>query len=403
MKYHAVLIYSLVEALQDIFEHGFYADKVIERQFKKNKKWGKRDRQFMAETIYDMTRYWRRLGAYDGQEWIPKNYFLRWAVYEYWKNKNDVTGFLKEKIKEAQFEDIDLHQCINQRLLPQEEVSVSDWLYETMTENYKNEAHSVLNALNNQAAVYLRTNFLKTDRDTLILKLKSEDFDVEVAKQTDEGIKLVNRKNVFITEAFKRGDFEVQDIASQKVAHLLAPKPGERVADMCAGAGGKTLHLAALMQNKGTLLASDVHSKKLEQLKLRARRAGVSNLRIQLVENSKDVKKHQQMFDAVLIDAPCSGSGVIRRNPDTKWKFGAEDLESLLKTQSEILDNYSKLVKSGGRLVYATCSLLTQENEVQVENFLKAHPQFKLKQELHCRPDLADEDGFFAALMVKTP
>ena len=179
---------------------------------------------------------------------------------------------------------------------------------------------------------------------------------------------------------------------------LLDPKSGERIADMCAGAGGKTLHLAALMKNKGSLLAADVSERKLEELKKRAARAGVSNLKVQLIENSKSIKRHAESFDGVLIDAPCSGSGVIRRNPDSKWKLSEEELLQRLKTlQAEILKSYSRLVKPGGRLVYATCSLLGEENMEQVEAFLKENPQFSIEGEpLLTRPDHLSEDGFFA-------
>jgi 16S rRNA (cytosine967-C5)-methyltransferase len=171
---------------------------------------------------------------------------------------------------------------------------------------------------------------------------------------------------------------------------------------MCAGAGGKTLHIAALMKNKGSLLACDISEKKLLELKTRAIRAGVSNLRVLHIEGTKSIKRLYDTFDAVLIDAPCSGTGVIRRNPDSKWKMTEEELERLKGIQSEILKLYSKLVKPGGRLLYATCSLLAGENSNQIDGFLNEHSEFERKGDaLTTRPDLDGADGFFAQLMIK--
>lgn len=400
MNWHLVLIKALTATLKSVFEDGFLADKVLERAFKNNKKWGKRDRQFLAETTYDMVRWWRRLAAYDKQAWIPKDYMLRWAFFEAWKNGADAVQFLEsKKIDLGMSFDQIKEQVEKSPLSPREQVSFPDWLFEKIEKEYGTEAVGLMTKLNDPAPVYLRVNFLKASWSQARIRLKEEGVDAIAASDVETALKLTARKNVFVTPSFKDGFFEVQDLASQRIAPFLQPQPGERVADACAGAGGKTLHLAALMKNKGTLLASDISPKKLEQLKLRARRAGVSNLRIQLVESSKDIKKHYQAFDAVLIDAPCSGSGVLRRNPDSKWKLTEKNFSELLETQKNVLEDYSKWVKPGGRLVYATCSLLSEENQKQVEAFLKAHPEFELKDSFHRRPDWEDEDGFYAALL----
>jgi 16S rRNA (cytosine967-C5)-methyltransferase len=402
MKYHAVLVKALVQALKDIFENGYYADKVIERNFRLNKKWGKRDRQFFAETIYEMTRWWRLLAAMDGQSWIPENYYLRWAVYEMWKKQNDLTEFLVKKVPEAKFENINLKLFLQKTLSEDDQLSFSDWFIEKIKTDYPEDFKEILKSLNKPASVILRANYLKNDTPTLKSKLNEEGIETNTVEEEDQALVLTERKNVFSTNSFKEGRFEVQDVASQKVAKLLDPKPGERIGDLCAGAGGKTLHIAALMKNKGSIVAFDVHPRKLEQLKLRARRAGVSNLRMELIESTKNIKKHAEKFDAILIDAPCSGSGVIRRNPDSKWKFKAEDLEEVMKIQSDLLANYSKMIKPGGRMVYATCSLFKEENEKQIEKFLSQHPEFKIISSLHCRPDIADQDGFYAVLLQKS-
>lgn len=396
--WHFVLIQALAQNLRSIFEEGYYADKVLERSFKNNKKWGKRDRAFLAETTYDMVRFWRLLSAYDEQGFIPKNYYMRWAYYEAWKNKKDAFMFLKSKDHDLGITYSEIERILKTFIAsPEEEVSYPDWLCKKLPT-------PVLKALNAPASVCLRTNTLKTKREDLVKNLTEEGMELAISDDTDlpQALTLKVRKNVFATNSFKDGFFEVQDTASQRVGPLLNPKPGERIADVCAGAGGKTLHLSALMQSKGEVLAGDVHEKKLEQLKLRARRAGASNIRIQLFANSKDYKKHYGKFDGVLIDAPCSGTGVIRRNPDTKWKLHEEELEKLKALQQEILENYTKFLKPKGRFVYATCSLLKEENEDQIEIFLKKHPEFKLEKSFHRRPDLHNEDGFYAALVIKS-
>ena len=181
-----------------------------------------------------------------------------------------------------------------------------------------------------------------------------------------------------MTDIFKKGLFEVQDASSQLVAEFLDVKEGMRVVDTCAGAGGKTLHLASLMKNKGNIIALDIYKSKLKQLKIRAKRNGVHNIDIRPIESSKTIKKLKEKADRVLIDAPCSGIGVLKRNPDAKWKLQEKFIEDIKKTQAEILDKYSQIVKKGGKMVYATCSILPSENEEQINKFLKQHPKFKL-------------------------
>ena len=208
--------------------------------------------------------------------------------------------------------------------------------------------------LNEQADVILRVNTLKTTRE----KLKSDLFDLDI--ETEElakypnALKLAERGNVFTTEAFQNGHFEVQDASSQLVAEYLQVEPGMRVVDTCAGAGGKTLHLASLMENKGQIIALDIYDNKLKELKRRAKRAGAHNIEPRHIDSTKVIKKLYDKADRVLIDAPCSGLGVLRRNPDSKWKMQPEFLDKIVKTQQEILRNYSKIVKPGGKMVAAT-------------------------------------------------
>ena len=185
------------------------------------------------------------------------------------------------------------------------------------------------------------------------------------------------------------------------VAAYLEPAPGMRVVDACAGAGGKTLHLAALMQNKGQLIAMDIYESKLKKLKVRARRNGVHNVDTRLIDSTKPIKKLHNKADRVLIDAPCSGLGVLRRNPDTKWKLQPEFLEHIRKTQQELLTKYSKMVKPGGKLVYATCSVLPSENQNQVQQFLESQSEFEFVSDQKILASTSGYDGFYMALLAR--
>ena len=256
---------------------------------------------------------------------------------------------------------------------------------------------------NKQADVILRVNTLKTNKSDLILKLESEDIYAEEIENYPSALKLKERANVFRTEAFKLGWFEVQDASSQMVAEYLDVKPGMKVVDTCAGAGGKTLHIASLMENKGQIIAMDIYESKLKKLKIRARRNGVHNVELKVLETTKPVKKLYGKADRVLIDAPCSGLGVLRRNPDAKWKLEPEFLDRIRKTQEDVLNRYSKMVKPGGKMVYATCSVLPSENQNQVDKFLTSDSgkDFKFVKDKKILASEFGYDGFYMALLER--
>ena len=197
------------------------------------------------------------------------------------------------------------------------------------------------------------------------------------------------------------GFFEVQDAVSQMVAPFLNVSPGMRVVDACAGAGGKSLHLATIMKNKGKLISLDIGAPKLEELKKRTRRAGVSIIEPKLVDTTKVIKRLHGTADRLLLDVPCSGLGVLRRNPDAKWKTSAADIERVKQQQSEILVKYSPILKPGGIMVYATCSILPSEGESQVRNFLSNNPNWSLIAEKRYSPDIYEGDGFYMAQLKK--
>ncbi len=209
------------------------------------------------------------------------------------------------------------------------------------------------------------------------------------------------RQNIFTRQQFKDGLFEVQDAGSQLVAPFLRVEPGMRVVDACAGGGGKTLHLAALLQNKGRIIAMDTEGWKLEELKKRARRAGASNIETRVIESSKTIKRQESSADRLLLDVPCSGLGVLKRNPDAKWKLSLESIENVKLTQLKIINDYSVIVKPGGMMVYATCSLLPSENERQVEKFIaEKGDKFELVEQQTLLPS-EGFDGFYMALIKR--
>src|SRR5690606_15110676 len=249
--------------------------------------------------------------------------------------------------------------------------SIPDWLDELGEKELGKAVWTKeIAALNEQADVILRVNTLKTTKEKLQSELFDIDIETEFIKDYPHALKLKERTNVFTTEAFQNGLFEVQDASSQLVAEFLNVQPGMRVVDACAGAGGKALHLASLMENKGQIIAMDIYDNKLKELKRRAKRNGAHNIEPRHIDSTKVIKKLYDKADRVLIDAPCSGLGILRRNPDAKWKLQPEFLENIKKTQQEILQQYSRMVKPGGQMVYATCSILPSENKKQVETFL---------------------------------
>jgi 16S rRNA (cytosine967-C5)-methyltransferase len=257
--------------------------------------------------------------------------------------------------------------------------------------------------LNQPAPVFLRINTLKADSVESVQKaLESEGIETSLVQGVPSALVLQRRQNVFATEAYKSGLFEMQDAASQHVAPFLGVKAGDRVIDACAGAGGKTLHLSALMQNKGTLIALDITDWKLEELKKRASRAGCDNVETRKIDSTKTIKRLHDSADAVLLDVPCTGSGTIRRYADAKWKIDEEELQQLHHAQREILEQYAKMVKPGGHLVYATCSVFPSENQKQIQWALEGPLKgWELKDEFVNLPQDTNFDGFYAAKLIR--
>lgn len=396
------MVFAVIDGLDLIFNEGEYADKVVQKVLKIDKRWGKRDRGFIAETIYEMVRY-KRLYAEIADVRAPyrrQDLFRMWAVWAVLKgielpDWKQIEPTPERRIK-GKFDELSKIRKFRE--------AVPDWI-DALGEKALGDKlwTTELAKLNEPAEVILRTNTLKTTKEKLRKTLLEEGIDVEPIKGYASALRLPERANVFQTEAFKKGYFEVQDASSQLVAEMLDIKPGQRVVDTCAGAGGKSLHLAALMQNKGQLIAMDIYGSKLKELKRRARRNGAHNIETREITSTKVFKKLYNSADRVLIDAPCTGLGVLRRNPDSKWKMQPEFLEKIIKVQYDIIRSYSKIVKTGGKMVYATCSILPQENIDQVTSFLASDEgqNFSLVKEKKVYASKSGYDGFYMALLEK--
>lgn len=398
-RLHPNLVRACILGLRQIFAEGKHADSIVNNLLKSNPKWGSSDRKFIAETIYDMVRWWRKLWYLADKEpslheaglWrLCGVYFITKDMrLPEWKEFSDINQAVVLQ-REAKAESV--------RVIRE---SIPDWL-DTLAEGELGEVwDKEIAELNRQAHFIIRANTLKTTRNILQEELRKDNTETSVIPNHPDALLVEERKRIFTTESFQNGWFEVQDASSQEVAYFMDLKPGMRVIDACAGGGGKSLHCAALMQNKGRIISLDIFEWKLKELKRRAKRAGVSIVETRLIESSKTIKKLGESADRVLIDAPCSGLGILKRNPDIKWKLNMDSLENIKREQAKVILDYSVMVRKGGKLIYATCSILPSENEKMVAHFLSEHPNFKLVNEKKVMPSDYGFDGFYMAMMER--
>ncbi|HEY6163180.1 MAG TPA: RsmB/NOP family class I SAM-dependent RNA methyltransferase [Bacteroidia bacterium] len=399
MKFYKNLCEAVIRSLQSVFFEGRYADKVIEYTFKHNKKLGARDRRFIAENTYDMIRWWRLLCDVSKVREVTDaagiwKLFGTWCILNEWELPEwpQLKGLDKEQILES---------YARLRKIRRVRESVPDWMDELVSRELGERVwERELHALNEEAKVVLRVNTLKTSLKELQKKFEELEILCEPLPEVKNALVMGQRKNVFRYPEFKEGFFEVQDASSQQVGLYLDVKPGMRVIDACAGAGGKTLQLAALMENKGKIIAMDPEQWKLDELKKRARRAGAGNIETRVLDSGKVVKRMENSADRLLLDVPCSGLGVLRRNPDAKWKLSPEFIQKVKNEQESILNEYPVMLKKGGVMVYSTCSILPSENHLRVQEFLSGHPDFELLREDTLLPSQGF-DGFYMAAMRK--
>ena len=355
------------------------ADKQMESYFRQHRDLGVRDRGFVAETVYGCLRRRRFLEHVLNNDTAasPEAMVAAYALA--------VQGRSARNLEEIGFSDdvrtlaARIRSLDRARLPVPVRTDLPDWLAERLLAQFgEAETIALADALNRPASLDLRVNTLKATREQVQACLLQEDYTSEPTPFSPAGLRRHERTPLFKTKCFQQGWFEVQDEGSQLLSLLVEPKRHERIVDFCAGGGGKTLHLGALMANTGTLYAFDIAHSRLDKLKPRLKRAGLDTVRTQVIEHERDrrVRRLYGKIDRVLVDAPCSGTGTLRRNPDVKWR--ELNLSELVAVQQRILAAASELLKPGGRLVYATCSLLREENDAVVEQFLGGHPDFTI-------------------------
>jgi 16S rRNA (cytosine967-C5)-methyltransferase len=389
------LLKTAAAGLKRVFTDGQYAEQVLERLLASDSRLGSRDRKFIASVFYDLVRFRRHLEELEERQPLakPDDWFLKvclWLVHQGQDlgHIKETTGWDLEKIR------------LPLSLSGAAGVSVPDWLWEHGMAELPDRWEKELHALNQQAPVYLRVNTLKINPEELVSVLAGEGIEAKLVPGHPDALEMEGRTNVIRLGSFRKGLYEVQDAASQRIAPFVQPEEGQLIIDACAGAGGKTLHLAALSHDKARIVAMDVEGWKLEELKKRASRAGLKSVETELIRGNKTLKYWEGKADRLLLDAPCSGLGVLRRHPDSKWKLNPEAIEEVMETQAEILHRYCRMLKPGGILVYATCSLMPGENDRQVAEFLEEHPEFQLEEMDRTWPS-EGWDGFFMARMRK--
>lgn len=418
-------ILATQEILEEFEREKSPLDKICHHYFKSRRYIGSQDRRMISNMVYDVMRKKALLGYWAlqvGLEDTPRSQLLVYnrkaqldeLYIERSYHPSPLTPQERKSLK-------DLPETLQDHSLPDHiKYAYPEWvdshLHQAFPENFAEE----LEALSKPGSFDMRVNSLKANREEMQKSLFKQGFETQSMSYSPFGFRSVKRLPLDQTTEYKNGCIEVQEEGSQLISLLVDPKPGQQVLDFCAGAGGKTLLLSALMKNKGHIIATDTHSKRLENCKKRLKRAGCENAQCKLIDSENDsfLQEKQNFFDRVLVDAPCSGSGTWRRNPDLKWRFTEDDLKELCLKQRRILAAAAPLVKPGGRLIYATCSLFFIENEQQIMDFRENHVHFNLEKAPEilqtsinkqvCRgnymkltPYQQGTDGFFVAVLTK--
>jgi len=391
-------LFLLSEAVRRFEVEPGFADKILQRLFLEKKGLNNRDRGSVSEMFYDLLRNKRLLESgmnFNGYKPIERAYLLA-SAYILWRQIQ-----LPKRLELPRF-NIPAYLsrvAANAEANPAIRYSVPDWLFDLGKAELGDRWERELEALNSSPMQSLRVNTLKTTVADLQQRFADQGINCTKAPGVNTGLVMSRKGNLFSTPEFHEGLFEFQDISSQQVAELLSPKPGMVVVDACAGNGGKTLHIAALMENKGRLVAADNLAYKLSTLRRRAQRAGVSIIESLDASAPDAFAALLGKVDRLLLDVPCTGTGVWRRNPEARWLMKDNALDDLHIQQKEILNSYSEMVKPSGEMVYSTCSILPSENRLQVEAFLAQNSNFKLVKDIQLYPSETEGDGFYMALL----
>jgi 16S rRNA (cytosine967-C5)-methyltransferase len=418
MRLPPAILGNTEEVLREILRFTAPADVTLSRYFKDHPRLGGRERGAVAEAVYAVLRNKSFFTDFAGAGRAATMRRLTLLGMAEAVGVESLGGLTEE---ETEF--LGRMEKIDRSLLPPTmQANLPQWLFDKLVAQYgEQETMELAAVLNTPAPLDLRVNSIKANRDDVVAELAKAPIVAEPMPYAPLGLRLHKKPALQNLPLFKEGAIEVQDEGSQVLAQLVGARRGEMVVDFCAGAGGKTLALGAIMRNTGRLYAFDVSEKRLTKLKPRLARSGLSNVHPAVIAHERDakVKRLAGKIDRVLVDAPCSGLGTLRRNPDVKWRQTPEAVAEMQEKQLSILDGASRLVKSGGRLVYATCSLLNEENDVVVEQFLATHEDFQLvpvrdvlaeqriplemDKYLKLLPHKHNTDGFFAAVLERKP
>jgi len=391
---------EILETLRVVFWENVYATKAIQHALKLRPEWEESKRAVFSETVYDLIRWWRPLWYIIDKEPSVDDEALHMLITIYlFSKKSDLTALQKKRgLDAAQV----LQRIETTKISRPLRESIPDWLDAQGEKELGTRWETVLASLNKKPELAIRVNTLKTTLKELLVILRKEGVVAESIDGNPDALFIREKINVFKLASFNAGLFEVQDTASQMVSRILNPQPGMRIVDACAGEGSKTLHLAALLKNKGKIIALDTQEWRLQELRKRATKADVDTIETRLITSSKVYKRIKKTADRLLLDVPCSGLGTLRKNPDIKWKLTAKDLDRLRNLQQDLLERYCTLLKPLGNMVYSVCSIFPSEGEEQIHLFLKNHREFRLLSEKRYWPDTDRTDGFYIALIQRT-
>lgn len=389
---------GIKNCLKEILFDQSYSDKAVNTMLKSHPSWGSRDRKTATKIVYDLTR-----------NYIKYNYILENIWQDDFEKTPEsqihvlvfLTMFYDETLSEKAECPIEIEEQLKSftEFPSNIQYSIQSWMYEFIQKDWGEETSKIIESLDHAAPVYIRYNSLKTSAQKLNHALDLLKIDYEYDQNVGGAIRIKNPNQLRNSTAFKEGLFEFQDIGSQYIIKQAGIHPEQVVVDFCAGKGGKTLQICSMMKNEGRLIASDIDLSRLAHLEKRSKKAGVKILEI--VPNESLITNKNLMADIVFIDAPCSGIGTFRRQPDLKFRLKENSLGVILETQQEILNQSAPLVRSKGKIVYATCSILKRENSEQIEKFLAKNSSFQLKHEEYIFPYQFDGDGFYLAILEK--
>ena len=423
---------AAIELLEELDQHWQQggrtpADVALAQYYRQRRFIGSKDRREISRQVYGVLRHEAQL-----EWWLkrsrrvrsPRSMVLGGLVFLDSLSLLELGGLFNGdlycpdhlSVEETEWVQANVEQPLLHSDMPESvELNYPGWMQPMLQEVLGDQLTVAMAALNAEASVDLRVNTLKATRQQVMASLRKEEMEPVPTPLSADGVRLNKRGALTAMQAFRDGWFEIQDEGSQLVAEMVKARPGEMGIDFCAGAGGKTLALSARMENRGRILACDIAAARLKQMTPRLGRAGVSIVKTRILKSERDsyLKQHIASADWVLLDVPCSSTGLWRRSPDLKRRTSQRELEEVTKQQRQIADNAARLVKPGGRLVYATCSILRQENEDQVDRFLATHPEFSAQPVnlptakdatapyLRLFPHQHETDGFFGAVLVK--